>query len=98
MELVDRYRELGAKQFGRWVLIKRIGKPIVRSIDRLMASQSLVGNPEIYDKRLFPWVAELEASVPEIRAELDRLLQHRDRLPRVVATPPDPAQSKPDAG
>jgi ornithine lipid ester-linked acyl 2-hydroxylase len=98
MELVDRYRELGAKQFARWVLIKRIGKPIVRSIERLMASQSLVGNPEIYDKRLFPWIPELEASVPAIRAELDRLLEHRERLPRFVDIQPDQGKINPDAG
>jgi beta-hydroxylase len=98
MELAARYRELGPKQFARWVLIKRIGKPIVRSIDRLMASQSLVGNPEVYDKSLFPWVAELEAAAPAIRAELDRLLEHRDRLPRFVDIQPDQGKINPDAG
>jgi beta-hydroxylase len=98
MELVDRYRELGPKKFARWVLIKRIGKPIVRSIDRLMASQSLVGNPEIFDKGLFPWVPALEAAVPEIRAELDRLLEHRDRLPRFVDIQPDQGKINPNAG
>jgi hypothetical protein len=45
MNLADRYRKLGLQGFARWVLLKRIGKPIVRSIDRFMASQSLVGNP-----------------------------------------------------
>jgi ornithine lipid ester-linked acyl 2-hydroxylase len=98
MELVDRYRELGPRKFARWVLLKRIGKPIVRSLDRFMASQSLVGNPEIYDKSLFPWVADLEAAAPEIRAELDRLLEHRERLPRFVDIQPDQGKINPDAG
>lgn len=98
MELMDRYRELGPKKFARWVLIKRIGKPIVRSIDRLMASQSLVGNPEIFDKKLFPWVADLEAAAPDIRAELDRLLEHRDKLPRFVDIQPDQGKINPNAG
>jgi beta-hydroxylase len=98
MELAARYRELGAKKFARWVLIKRIGKPIVRNIDRLMESQSLVGNPEIFDKRLFPWVADLEAAAPDIRTELDRLLAHREKLPRFVDIQPDQGKINPDAG
>lgn len=98
MRLVDRYRKLGPRRFARWVLIKRIGKPIVRSIDRLMARQSLVGNPEVFDPALFPWVAELERSWPEIRAELDRLLAHRERLPRFVDIQPDQGKINPNAG
>jgi ornithine lipid ester-linked acyl 2-hydroxylase len=98
MKLGDRYRKLGPRGFARWVLLKRIGKPIVRSIDRFMASQSLVGNPEVYDKSLFPWVAELEGSWREIRAELDRLLEHRERLPRFVDIQPDQGKINPNAG
>lgn len=97
MELLDRYREMGAKRFARWFLLKRIGKPIVRSIDRFMASQSLVGNPPVYDKGLFPWVAELEAAAPQIRPELDRLLEQRDHLPRFVDIQPDQGKINPDA-
>jgi beta-hydroxylase len=79
------------------VLIKRIGKPIVRSLDTLMARSSLVGNPPIYDKSLFPWVPALEAAAPQIRAELDRLLEHRDRLPRFVDIQPDQEKINPDS-
>jgi len=96
MELVDRWRELGPKRFARWFLIKRIGKPIVRRIDAFMASQSLVGNPEVFDKSLFPWVAELEAAAPRIRPELDRLLAQRERLPRFVDIQPDQGKINPD--
>jgi beta-hydroxylase len=98
MNLAARYRKLGPKRFARWVLIKRIGKPVVRAIDRFMESQSLVGNPPVYDKALFPWVAPLEASVPAIRAELDRLLEHRDKLPRFVDIQPDQGKINPNAG
>lgn len=98
MDLAERYRKLGPQRFARWLLIKRIGKPIVRTIDRLMASQSLVGNPEVYDKGLFPWVADLEAAAPAIRAELDRLLEHRERLPRFADIQPDQDKINPDAG
>jgi ornithine lipid ester-linked acyl 2-hydroxylase len=98
MRLADRYRKLGPKRFARWVLLKRVGKPIVRSIDRFMANQSLVGNPEIFDPALFPWVAELESSWREIRAELDRLLEHREQLPRFVDIQPDQGKINPDAG
>ena len=88
MKVSDRYRKLGPRLFVRWVLLMKIGKPIVRWLDRLMASQSRVGNPEIFDEP-FPWVPELEAAAPKIRAELDRILQHRDELPRFVDIQPE---------
>jgi beta-hydroxylase len=97
VELAERYRRLGAKGFARWVLIKRIGKPIVRRVDRFLAGQSLVGNPEILDKESFPWVAGLEASWREIRSELDHLLEQRERLPRIAEIQPDQARINPDA-
>lgn len=50
MKLADRYRRLGPQRFARWVVIKRIGKPIVRSIDRFTASQSLV-NQQRWERR-----------------------------------------------
>ncbi len=39
------------------------------------------GNPPVYDRRLFPWIAELEDAYPAIRAELDNLLSRRADLP-----------------
>jgi beta-hydroxylase len=98
VKLAARYRQLGPRRFARWVLIKRVGKPIFRRIDRLMASQSRIGNPEIFDAGLVPWVAGLEAAAPKIRAELDRLLEHRDRLPRFIDIQPDQGKINPDAG
>lgn len=97
MQLAERYRTHGAKAFARWVLVKRIGKPIVRRVDRFLASQSRVGNPEIFDKELFSWVAGLEASWREIRRELDPLLEQRERLPRIAEIQPDQARINPDA-
>ena len=88
MKIGERYRKLGPRRFARWVLLMKMGKPIVRRLDRLMASQSQVGNPEVFD-RGFPWVAELEAAAPKIRAELDRILRHRDELPRFVDIQPE---------
>ena len=46
-----------------------------------IARASLVGDRPIFDKALFPWVAELEAQVPAIRRELQALLGERHRLP-----------------
>ena len=97
MQLVERYRTLGPKGFARWVLVKRVGKRIVRRVDRFLAAQSRIGNPEIFDESLFPWVARLEASWPEIRAELDHLLLQRERLPRIADIQPDQARINPDA-
>lgn len=96
-EWVDKYRELGPKKFARWVLIKRIGKPLFRSLDRFMARQSRVGNPEILDPALFPWLPELEASWKDIRAEADRLLAHREHLPTFTEIQPDQGKINYDA-
>src|SRR5690606_19207991 len=35
----------------------------------------------IYDKKIFPWVAEIEKDWKLIRAELDEVLKDRDELP-----------------
>src|SRR5262249_27476959 len=88
MKVAERYRKLGPRLFVRWVLIMRIGKPIVRWLDRLMASQSRVGNPGVFEEP-FARGSELEAAAPKIRAELDGTLHHRHELPRFVDIQPE---------
>jgi beta-hydroxylase len=49
--------------------------------ERLNLQHATLGNPPIYDNRVFPWAAEVEHDWPLIRAELDRILTRKDDLP-----------------
>jgi beta-hydroxylase len=92
----ERYRSLGARRFARWLLLKRIGKKLVRRLDALMARSSRVGNPELFDPRDFAWTAELEAGWPAIRRELDAVLETRAQLPAFSEIQPDQYRINPD--
>jgi len=35
----------------------------------------------VFDSRHFPWVKEVEAAWPQVRAELDTVMQHREAMP-----------------
>jgi beta-hydroxylase len=39
------------------------------------------GNLPIYDKKTFPWVAEVEKEWRKIRAELDKIMERKEDLP-----------------
>ena len=39
------------------------------------------GNPSIYDKKTFPWVAEIEKEWKTIRSELDKVMERKEELP-----------------
>ncbi|WP_349570593.1 aspartyl/asparaginyl beta-hydroxylase domain-containing protein [Azotobacter salinestris] len=67
----------------------RAGKKLRPLLNRYLARNSLVGNPPVFDKRLFPWTAELEAAWPIVRAELDRLLEQRTPIPALRDISPD---------
>ena len=50
-------------------------------LERRVAGVSILGDPPVYDPRLFPWAAELEAGWRLIRAELDTVMTYRDEIP-----------------
>lgn len=54
-----------------------------------MARQSLIGDKPVFDKSVFPWIAELESHWTEIRAELETVLITRDQLPSFHELSPD---------
>ena len=58
-----------------------VGEWLLDRLDRLVARWATVGNPEIFDRADFPWVADLEAAWPAIRRELDAVMADRDALP-----------------
>ncbi len=57
------------------------GERLARSLEALIAQQSLVANTAFLDCKQFPWTAHLEANWRVIRQELDTLLEHAYLLP-----------------
>jgi len=72
------------KQLIRW--LKHTGRP---ALNRYLARHSLVGDPEVFDPREFPWATELEKHWPEIRREAERALELRDHIPAFQEISPD---------
>jgi ornithine lipid ester-linked acyl 2-hydroxylase len=52
----------------------------VRWAERRNSGNAIHGNPSVYDSRVFPWVADLEANWTIIRGELAKLMMRRDAL------------------
>jgi beta-hydroxylase len=78
----------GAGRSGREHLLDqratRLGRAALAvqgAVERLVARVSIHGDPAVYDPALFPWIVEIEAEWTKIRAELDRVLVLRDRMP-----------------
>jgi beta-hydroxylase len=59
----------------------RLIPAIVGWIERRIARDSRVGHRPVFDNALFPWIRELEAATPQIRAELDEVMRERELLP-----------------
>ncbi len=59
----------------------RIARRLSDGLERLVSRVSLHGDPEVYDIGEFPWVQPMLAQWRQMRAELDRVLVHRHRLP-----------------
>jgi beta-hydroxylase len=50
-------------------------------LEWIVSRASPLGDPQIYDPRLFPWAAELELEWQSIRSELDAVMTFRDQIP-----------------
>jgi len=59
----------------------RIGQAIVDWAERLNLRYAAVGNPPVHDNATFPWASDIERDWMLIRAELDRVLTRKDKLP-----------------
>ncbi|HEU0097911.1 MAG TPA: aspartyl/asparaginyl beta-hydroxylase domain-containing protein [Allosphingosinicella sp.] len=70
-------------------LLFRFGKRIRHRIGAVIARSSRVGDTPVYDTRLFPWIAQLESRWPEIRAEVDALLDREEGIPPLADISPD---------
>jgi ornithine lipid ester-linked acyl 2-hydroxylase len=58
-----------------------VGEWVLDRLDRLVARFSRVGDPAFFTHEQFLWAYGLDANWRTIRAELDRVLEHRDALP-----------------
>jgi aspartyl/asparaginyl beta-hydroxylase (cupin superfamily) len=69
--------------------LKKLGVRLMRGVAEFQARHSRVGTGPVLDNGEFPWVDELEAAYPAIRAELDQLLEHPERIPAFHQISPD---------
>lgn len=69
--------------------LKKLGVRLMRGVAEFQARHSQVGTGPVLDNAEFPWVGELEAAYPAIRAELDQLLEHPERIPAFHQISPD---------
>jgi beta-hydroxylase len=62
-------------------LLSRCGTAVQTAMEWGVARVSRLGDPHIYDTRLFPWAAQVEGEWRLIRAELDAVMTFRDQMP-----------------
>jgi ornithine lipid ester-linked acyl 2-hydroxylase len=67
----------------------RIGKRFRHRVSAVIARSSTVGDTPVYDPKLFPWAAGLEASWEGIRDEVSRLLAREEGIPPLAEISPD---------
>ncbi|MEZ5830380.1 MAG: aspartyl/asparaginyl beta-hydroxylase domain-containing protein [Dongiaceae bacterium] len=79
-------------QAWRRAKIKMLGLGTLKMLAKLYSRQSLVPDVPFIPNKYFPFVAELEANWQEVRAELEVILQDRERIPFLDKISPDQAR------
>lgn len=62
-------------------LLRRLGVRFQAFLESRIAAASPLGDPHIYDTKSFPWVGAIERDWQLVRAELDRVMVFRDKMP-----------------
>jgi beta-hydroxylase len=75
-----------------------VGARLLHATERLVLRCSIVPTTPFLDPATFPWIAEVEAEYPVIRAELDEVLTDRDDLPNFQDISIDQASITDDDG
>jgi ornithine lipid ester-linked acyl 2-hydroxylase len=70
-------------------LLMRFGKKMRHRIGAVIARSSKVGDTPVYATAHFPWIAQLEAHWPAIRAEAHALLAREEGIPSLAEISPD---------
>jgi ornithine lipid ester-linked acyl 2-hydroxylase len=76
------------KTKNRQVALKT-GENLLRQLEKIIGSASLVGQSTFFDPYRFPWVKTFEDNWQIIRQELDEILKYRDDLPNFQDISPD---------
>lgn len=71
----------GIAPMERASFVTRFFMGIVSFAEKLNLKYAKLGNPPVYDNKVFPWVKEVEAAYPAIRAELTEVLKRQSELP-----------------
>jgi aspartyl/asparaginyl beta-hydroxylase (cupin superfamily) len=95
---VQRLATEGIAPMDRPGFFARFFMAVVAFAERLNLRYAKLGNPCVYDNRLFPWVAGIESNWRTIRGELDRVLTRRNELPNVQDITVDAKAITADAG
>ena len=84
----------GKSRFKAWrrARVKMLGLALLKALAKLYSRQSLVPDTPFVPNHHFPFVAEIEANWKDIRAELDVILQERERIPFFDKISPDQAR------
>jgi len=61
--------------------VKRSARFLLNTLAGFIGRQSLIGDQPVFDRSVFPWIAELERDWQTIREELNNILKSRDSLP-----------------
>jgi len=72
--------------------VKMLGLGTLKLLAKLYGRQTLVPDQPFIPNRYFPFVAELEANWPAIRAEVEAILKNRDAIPHLDKISPDQAR------
>lgn len=83
-----------SQRYGDWQAHSRqrflkFAEKLLRRLEGLIESHSLVGNTPFIDAQQFPWMSDLEAHWQVIAQELDDILQYQDELPNFQDLSPD---------
>ena len=55
--------------------LKKVGVKLIRGVESFQNRHSLISTDPVLDNKEFPWIDEVEAAYPAIRAELEALLE-----------------------
>ena len=77
----QKFGTTGIKPMERPTFLTRLFISVVSWAERLNLVFSIVGNPPVYDKSIFPWTRAIEQEWLAIRTELERVLTRKEDLP-----------------
>jgi len=70
----------------------RLGRRLLRGIEAFQGRHSAVGDAPVFANDLFPWTCSLEEAYPQVRAELERVLENPADIPSFHQVSPDQAR------